>query len=143
MTRLLGSVRTAVAVWIVVVGLGLGSTYQYAMLPNEAIDYQSLARGMGRLMRSGDVVVIENAWWAQPLHYYLPAGQVETVGGLQALARRPGGGVSTPGRVWLIGFGRNEVAAERLQALASKATGYVEVERVSALGVVAGLFEPR
>lgn len=99
---------------------------------------------MRPLLTERDVVVVENAWWAQPVHYYLRPLAVRTVGSADAL-REILDDPSHPreGRIWLVTFGSAAEIDERLAGLASWLDGYSEIGRVSALGAAAVLLEPR
>jgi mannosyltransferase len=54
------------------------SIRQYSSAGVGSYDYQSLATAMHPLLRSQDVILINDAWWTQPMHYYLPPDRYRT-----------------------------------------------------------------
>jgi hypothetical protein len=142
---LMSSLGGRAAVWTTAILLGVASTYHYAHHTVPGSDYQTLVRAMRPLLAERDVVVIENAWWSQPVHYYLRPLAVRTVGNADAL-RDILNAPTHPRearRVWLVTFGSPAEIDERLAALASWVDDYGEIGRVSAPGAVAILLEPR
>jgi hypothetical protein len=102
-------------------------------------DYQSLATAMRPLLQSQDVILINDAWWTQPMHYYLPPDRFRT-GDFDVHLRglRAGAG-PRPGRVWVVIFDEKDVKASR--GLSPHLRGYREAKRVVASGATAVLLE--
>ena len=123
--RLLTSPRRLAGAWAVVLVLGGASTYLGLTRPNHPIDYQSLVDALRPRLQAGDVVVVANAWWAQPVHYYLP--DVERVA--------PEAIPAEAGRIWYSVLGERNAVSVPVSV-----DGRVEVERVTARGALAILF---
>jgi hypothetical protein len=99
-------------------------------------DYQGLASQMRPLLGPRDVILINDAWWTQPMHYYLPPGRFRTgdfdvdLRELQAAAR--------PERVWVVIFNQKDVTA--FEVVAPRLRGYRGGKSVVAPGAAAVLF---
>jgi hypothetical protein len=115
------------------------SIRQYTSERVDEVDYQSLATAMRPLLQPQDVILINDAWWTQPMHYYLPPDRFRTgdfdvhVHGL-----REGSG-PRPERVWVVIFDEKDVTA--FEGLSPRLRGYREVKRVVAPGAYALLLE--
>ena len=85
-------------------------------------DYQSLATAMRPLLRSQDVILINDAWWTQPMHYYLPPDRYRTGDfGVHIRGLRAGAG-PRPERVWVVVFDEKDVKA--FEGLSPHLRGY-------------------
>lgn len=115
------------------------SIRQYTSAGESRYDYQSLAAAMRPLLQSQDVILINDAWWTQPMHYYLPPDRFRT-GDFDVHLRglRAGAG-ARPGRVWVVIF--DEKDAKAFQGLVPHLRGYREAKRVGASGATALLLE--
>jgi hypothetical protein len=119
--------------------IGLVSVRQYTAPWGNDHDYQGLAEAMQADWSPDDLILIHDAWWSQPMHYYLPPSRYRTgdfgphAGGLT----RPGG--ERPDRVWVVIFGNRDVAA--FEALRPKLGDYRERKRVDATAGYAVLLQ--
>jgi hypothetical protein len=117
------------------------SIRQYTSGGVSAYDYQSLATAMRPLLRSQDVILINDAWWTQPMHYYLPPDRYRT-GDFGAHVRGLRGAAGPrPERVWVVVFDEKDVQA--FEELSPQLRGYRQAERVVIPGAYALLLEPR
>lgn len=136
--RLTAIRANAITATATIVLLGCWSTYQYATIANSPRDYQSLAMAIRPLLQPNDLVVIENGWWAQPLHYYLPPDLVRTFGSVAAAERVD---KTSGARLWVVAFGDDQTAvANNLTRKRSGLNGYAAVEPVIVTGAAAELF---
>jgi hypothetical protein len=111
----------------------------YTSVPASPHDYQSLAAAMRPLLLPGDVILINDAWWAQPMHYYLPPGRFRTGDfGAHIRALEPAA-QPRPARVWVVIFDEKDVKA--FAGLSPHLRGYRESRRVEASGAYALLLE--
>lgn len=129
-------IARAVALSIVVFGGCVSSFLNYAAPP--ARDYAELAAAIDAARRPGDVLVIENDWFAQPLHYYLRPDMMPS---------RDAHELSNPAailsdgleRVWVVGFGDDPRV--RIAELSSRGLpSFREATYVSSLHAGAALF---
>ena len=127
--------RSAARAGVVVLLLALSaaSTYESLSRRNSPRDYQGLTEQLRSQILAGDVVVVENRWWATPVHYYLPPDRFRLI---------PPAAVSPPlpPRVWVVMFGPRGLERAARFAAASL-PGYEQRTRVSALEAHAALFE--
>ncbi len=115
------------------------SIRQYTSGGVSRYDYQSLATAMRPLLRSQDVILIHDAWWTQPMHYYLPPDRYRTGDfGVHIRGLRAGAG-PRPDRVWVVVFDEKDVKA--FEGLSPHLRGYREAERAVASGATAVLLE--
>jgi len=99
----------------------VASVVQYARPGFERWDHQSLAEALRPELRE-DVVLIRDAWYTQPLHYYLPPSRYHT---------RPYGahlGVEKLERIWVVVLDAKD--AEAWAALPNPLRGYAIAQRV-------------
>jgi uncharacterized membrane protein len=100
---------------------------------NSPRDYQGLAEQIRSQVRTEDVLVVENGWWATPVHYYFPPDQFHVI--LASSLSAP-----LPERVWIVQFRQN--AAEQARRLAAeRLPRYVERAHADARQAHAALFE--
>lgn len=119
--------------------IGVVSVRQYSEPRAGHHDYQGLAAKLQPAALPRDLILIHDAWWTQPMHYYLPPDRFHT-GDFGAHSRglaEPGG--ERPERLWVLIFDNRDVAA--FAALQPKLSDYRERKRVDASGVYAVLFE--
>jgi len=119
--------------------LGLLSSRIYDGVP-PARDFKGLAAAIDGARKPGDVLLIEDDWYAQGLHYYLRPDMMKSRN--YAELATPGGQTrfeSEVERTWLVGFGPEPRA--RVSELAQKLSGYQELKFVDALEGGAALFE--
>jgi hypothetical protein len=109
------------------------SVHQYSRGDAGQVDYQALAAAMAPFLRPDDAILINDAWWAQPMHYYLPPDRYRT--GPYAAAAAGGAG----DRVWVVVLDPKDVAA--FEAVAPRLRGYARVRRSNAPGAHAVLLE--
>jgi hypothetical protein len=131
------AVRAAgIALLLLVSGV---SIRQYTSERASQYDYQSLATAMRPLLLSQDVILINDAWWTQPMHYYLPPDRFRT-GDFGVHIRELGAGAGPrPERVWVVIFDEKDVKA--FAGLSPHLRGYRESKRVAAPGAYALLLE--
>ena len=98
---------------------------------------------MKPLLRAEDLVVIENVWYAEPMHYYLTPDRVRTAGVGAFKRRLRAAGETDIARIWLVVFGDAMSIERRIAALERSLRGYRPLDRVSALRCAAVLFERR
>jgi hypothetical protein len=137
-------VRGAVCLGLLL--LSLGSAYHYRQLPVSPIDYRAIAHSVIARVQRDDLIVVENEWWAQPTHYYLPSDRFRTIEPC-ALQRRlqtePPCVTPALMRIWVVvfpAFRAREPIEDRARAMLSD---YDVTLRTSALGAHAALFERR
>jgi uncharacterized membrane protein len=82
-------------------------------------DYKGLAAAIDAARRPGDILVIENQWFAQPLHYYLGSDKLSSV---EFKALEQPGSLDGVSRAWLVGFGDNP--RRELMAASRRLNGY-------------------
>jgi hypothetical protein len=115
------------------------SVHQYTRERAPQYDYQKLAAAMRPLLEPRDVILINDAWWTQPMHYYLPPDRHRTGDfGLHLRGLRAEAG-SRPQRVWVVIFDAKDV--EGFESLSEHLRGYRERERVTASGAYAVLLQ--
>jgi hypothetical protein len=136
------------AMCVALLVLGLGSAYHYSRLPAGGPEYQILARAVIPRVQDSDLVVVENAWWAEPMHYYMPPGRFRLVepGALQTrLETEDRCSPSRPSRIWVVGFNHPvpRTVDENLTRAAATLPDYAVTWRASADGTGAALFERR
>lgn len=119
------------------------SVHQYETLPHDQHDYKALAESMAPFMRGGDLVVLRNSWWAQPMHYHLPESarplpprQLD-----ELLAGARNSTASWPRRIWVVAFGDEPFLSRRLAGLTEPLEEYASRRRLSAFNCTAVLFE--
>jgi hypothetical protein len=115
------------------------SVHQHTRERSQQYDYQELATAMRPRLESRDVILINDAWWTQPMHYYLPPSRHRTGdfgAHLRGLRAEPG---ARPQRVWVVIFDAKDVAA--FESLSPQLRGYRERERVTASGAYAVLLQ--
>lgn len=98
-------------------------------------DYRALAEGMEPRLRAGDVVVVRDSWYTQPIHYHLPPGRVRTIRPedlRRILVETRGDPGSRPERVWLVDFGEAPYLEPRIEELAAILEGYHRIGVVDA-----------
>src|SRR5262249_21294898 len=124
--------------------LSLGSLYQHGTRANSLTDYQSLAQLIIPMIGPGDVIVVENTWWAAPIHYYLKPTRFQVVdpGALVDVLHSSSTDGGSP-RVWVLAFGAEENRTAQIRKLAGEMVAYSEARRVEARGGEAVLFERR
>jgi len=129
------------AAMAVLFAVGLVSVHQYSTPWESDHDYQGLAAAIQGDWSPDDLILIHDAWWSQPMHYYLPPSRYRTgdfgphSGGLlQAGAERPE-------RLWVVIFGNRDV--EAFEALRPKLGDYRERKRVDANAGYAVLLQRR
>jgi len=123
------------AVVTVLLLLGCGySVFQYTRPGIDGRDYQALAESMRPALATDDVILIRDAWYAQPMHYYFPPDRFRTGDFAEHFAGGPGD------RVWVVILdGRDKEAWEsRAHPLAD----HVPRRRVGTDRAYAVLFEP-
>jgi hypothetical protein len=126
--------RARAAAMAVLLFLSAASTVESYTRVNSPRDYQGLAEQIRSQMRTDDVVVVENGWWATPVHYYFPPDQFHVI--LASSLTGP-----LPERVWIVQFRQN--AAEQTRRLAAeRLPRYVERAHADARQAHAALFEP-
>jgi Dolichyl-phosphate-mannose-protein mannosyltransferase len=122
----------AAAVALVIV-LGAASTYESLTRPNAVRDYRGLAEQIAPRIQPDDVVVVENTWWATPLHFYLQPDRYRLIPP-ESLPH------PVPARVWVAIFGEDD--AEKIARIAARDLPEHEARaRFSALRGQAVLFE--
>jgi hypothetical protein len=115
------------------------SVHQHTRERSQQYDYQELATAMRPRLESRDVILINDAWWTQPMHYYLPPSRHRTGdfgAHLRGLRAEPG---ARPQRVWVVILDAKDV--EAFEALSAQLRGYRERERVTASGAYAVLLQ--
>ena len=117
---------------------GIGSAWYGAPPPSR--DYKSLAAAIDAARKPGDVLVIEDAWYAQPLHYYLRPDMMTSYDH-EALLTPDEWRLfeSRVERAWVVGFGAD--SRRRVSELTRPFGGYREVQFVSAFEAGAVLVE--
>lgn len=130
----------AAAVLVPLVAL---SVHQYETLPHDQHDYKALAERMAPFVLAGDLVVLRNSWWAQPMHYHLPAAaralppaRLDDI-----LANARGSPATLPRRVWVVAFGDEPFLSRRLARLSEPLQEYRSRRRLTAFNCTAVLFE--
>jgi hypothetical protein len=111
------------------------SVQQYSRIWQERYDYQSLAAAMRPLLAPRDAILINDAWWAQPMHYYLPPDRFRTGdfgAHLEGFTFASADRSDRPERVWVVIFDAKDVKA--FEALGPRLRGYREAKRVAAPG---------
>jgi dolichyl-phosphate-mannose-protein mannosyltransferase len=146
--RLTGRSLLRGAMCLALLLLSLGSAYHYSRLPAGGPEYQALARAVIPRVQDNDLVVVENAWWAEPMHYYMPPGRFRLVepGALQRrLETEDRCSPSRPSRIWVVGFNHPvpRTVDENLTRAATTLRDYALTWRTSADGTGAALFEHR
>jgi hypothetical protein len=117
---------------LVIIG-GVTSS-RWSLIDPPGRDYKGLATAIDNFREPADLLFIEDAWFAQPLHYYLPPAVISSVN-----AESPQqDDLAAAGRVWVVGYGANP--HERVKELARALQGFREVRFVGAAGAGAGLF---
>jgi len=125
-------------VTVAIAAVGVCSVWYGAPPPTR--DYKSLAAAIDAARTPDDVLVIENAWYAQPLHYYLRPDMITSYN--RDDLRTPDGWRSFVGRVqraWVVGFDSD--SRRRVSELTRGFNGYREVQFVSAFEAGAVLLE--
>jgi len=122
--------------------LSLGSLYQHGTRANSLTDYQSLAQLIIPMIGPGDVIVVENTWWAAPIHYYLKPTRFQVIdpGALVDVLHSSSTDGGSP-RVWVLAFGAEENRTAQIRKLAGEMVAYSEARHVEVRGGVAVLFE--
>src|SRR5262249_41541134 len=129
---------------VAVVGLfilSLGSLYQHGTRANAGSDYQSLAHLIIPMIGPGDIIVVENKWWAEPIHYYLKPTRFQVIDPralVDVLHSTSTDGVSP--RVWVLAFGAEKDRTAQIRRLAGGKGDYSEERHVGVRGGVAVLF---
>jgi len=122
------------------------SVRQYTSGSGGQYDYQSLASAMRPLLEPRDVILINDAWWTQPMHYYLPPDRFQTgdfddhLPGLGTGAAVHPDSPERPERVWVVIFDAKDT--EAFETLGPHLRGYREESRVTASGAYAVLLKP-
>jgi len=121
--------------------IGVISVRQYTAPWGSHYDYQGLAAAMQPLLSRNDLILIHDAWWTQPMHYYLPPSRYRTgdFGEHSRGLAQPGG--ERPDRLWVVIFTNQDVAA--FEALRPKLGDYRERKRVDASAAYAVLLQRR
>ncbi|MFQ5417630.1 MAG: hypothetical protein ACE5FL_11345, partial [Myxococcota bacterium] len=114
------------------------SVAQYTAARVQHPPYQALARALVPRLASGDVVLVNDAWWTQPIHYYLPPDRFRTGDFTAHLRGLDGAPAERPARVWVVILADADQAAS--EVLAPRLAAYREVDRVTAPGAHARLF---
>jgi len=109
------------------------SVQQYTRDEIGQYDYQALAAAMEPFLRPGDDVLINDAWWTQPMHYYLPPDRFRT--GPYTQARPDGVG----DRVWVVVLDAKDLTA--YEAVAPRLRSHRRARRVNAANAYALLLE--
>jgi hypothetical protein len=113
------------------------SLAQYTAVRVHHPPYQTLAQSLAPRLESGDVILVNDAWWTQPIHYYLSPDRFRTgdfATHLQGLDAAP---AERPSRVWVVVLTDADQRAS--DQLAPHLAAYREVERVTAPGAHARL----
>jgi hypothetical protein len=131
------AVRTAGIVLLLLVG-GV-SVRQYTRGWADQYDYQTLASALRPQLDPRDVILINDAWWTQPMHYYLPPDRFRTGDFDDHLRGLRAGSGARPERVWVVIFDAKDVAA--FEGLSPQLRGYREAKRVPASGAYAVLLK--
>ena len=126
---------------VVLLAIGVISVRQYTTTWEGEIDYQGLAEAMQSDASGDDLILINDAWWSQPMHYYLPPSRYRTgdFGDHSGGLAQTGG--ERPNRVWVVIFGNRDVAA--FEILQPKLGDYRERKRVDASAGYAVLLQRR
>jgi len=97
-------------------------------------DYKNLADQIRHRAMPGDWIVVENTWYATPIHYYLRPSEYHLIPSREIP-------VTPPDRVWIIGFGRDDSITSFLSGIASsRLPGRVELARLHAFRIEAALY---
>ena len=125
----------------VLLAIGVVSVRQYTTPWGGDHDYQGLAAAMQPDWSRDDLILIHDAWWSQPMHYYLPPSRYRTgdfgehSGGLAQT------GGERPERLWVVIFDDRDVAA--FETLQPKLGDYRMRKRVDASAGYAVLLQRR
>jgi hypothetical protein len=121
--------------------IGLISVRQYTTPRDGETDYQGLAAAMQPLWSRGDLILIHDAWWSQPMHYYLPPSRFRTGDFGEHSGGLAQAGGERPDRFWVVIFDNRDVAA--FEALRPSLGDYRERRRVDASTGYAVLLQRR
>lgn len=128
-----GAVPRAFATGALLLACGI-SVHQYTRPGFERWDYQALAESMEPEVAPDDVILIHDAWYTQPMHYYFPPDRFRTGDFAKHFAAGPGD------RIWVVILdGRDRVAWE---AREFPLDGYAPRRRVGTERSYAILLEP-
>jgi hypothetical protein len=114
--------------------LAVAGGLEGATRPRIVRDYKGLAERIMAQSQPGDLYVIQNIWYATPVHYYLRAPDYHLV---------PPAALSAPlpPRVWVIDFGNDaRITSGIASVAATRLPGYRERSRVRVLKAGATLF---
>jgi len=118
-----------------ILGVGFAASIaQHTRTGMERWDYQSLARVLRPEVVAGDVLLIRDAWYTQPMHYYFPPDRYRTARYEADLS------AAATNRVWVIVLDAKD--AEAWNARPAPLRGYAIAHRVEAGGAYAVLLVP-
>ena len=120
-------------------GVGLLSVALYTRTPPHRYDYQSLAESLVPQLRAQDVILVNDAWWSQPMHFYLPPDRYRTGDFGDHLRGLAGGPEPAPERVWVIVLDAADVAD--FERVSPQLAAYRQTRRVAVAGAYALLLE--
>jgi hypothetical protein len=126
---------------LVLLAIGVISVRQYTTTWEGETDYQGLAAAMQADSSRDDLILINDAWWSQPMHYYLPPSRYRTGDFGEHSGGLAEAGGERPDRLWVVIFDNQDVAA--FEALQSKLGDYRESKRVEASAGYAVLLQRR
>jgi len=130
------------AVWLAtLLGVCTASAGQYTRWGTSPSDYRTLAEAMGPQLRPADVILINDDWQAQPMHYYFPPDRYRTGDFGPHLAGLTAGPRAQPERVWVLLLSERDVGA--FAVLAPHLRRHREARRVTTANATAVLFERR
>jgi hypothetical protein len=122
------ALRAALIAGLLAVGVVSVSQYKRPATPRP--DYQGLAAAMLPLVQPNDAILINDDWYSQPMHYYLPPDRFHTgdfgahLRGLRAAPEQ------RPKRVWVVVLDAKDVTA--FEQVSPYLRHYRESRRVTA-----------
>jgi hypothetical protein len=132
--RLLPGVPARAAATAVFLLAGGISVAQYTRAGSERWDYQALADSMRPFLGPHDVILIHDAWYTQPMHYYFPPDRYRTGDFDAHFPAQPGD------RIWLVVLDVKDVEAWAEREVPIR--GYAQRRRVGTERGYAVLFTP-